>query len=394
MNKKSFYGGVITGVLSAAVVFGVLSFASAGIMAKTRETFSQENKLTYISSLLNQYYVDDIDSSKLVEGACEGLVNGVGDPYTTYFSAEETEEFMSATNGEFCGIGVGILYDNQEKSATISYLMDNSPAGDAGVLPGDKITKVNVKSTLDMDQDTIVNNVRGPEGTTVEITVYRDSDGKEHTFKIKRAAIDIQSVAGEVIDGDIGYIYLSGFKANTYDQFMECYNNLVSQGIKGLVLDVRDNPGGLLDSVEKIADEIIPEGNVVYTIDKEGNRKDFNADSEYIDIPLVMLVNGNSASASEILSGAVQDRGRGKLVGTQTFGKGLVQNLYSIPDGSSVKITIEKYYTPKGVCIQGVGITPDYVVERTDNLPSVMLLDHDDDVQLSKAIEVLRTEMK
>ncbi len=198
----------------------------------------------------------------------------------------------------------------------------------------------------------------------------------------------------EVIDGDIGYIYLSGFKANTYDQFMECYNNLVSQGIKGLVIDVRDNPGGLLDSVEKIADEIIAEGNVVYTIDKEGNRKDFNADSEYIDIPLVMLVNGNSASASEILSGAVQDRGRGKLVGTQTFGKGLVQNLYSIPDGSSVKITIEKYYTPKGVCIQGVGITPDYVVERTDDLPSVMLLEHEDDVQLSKAIEVLRTEMK
>ncbi|MCJ7856756.1 S41 family peptidase [Lachnospiraceae bacterium NSJ-143] len=393
MNKKSFCGGVVTGVVSAAVAFSVLSFASVGIMAGGRNSFSKEDKLGYISALLNTYYVDDIDSDKLLEGACEGLVAGVGDPYTTYMSKETVENFMSATNGEFYGIGVGLLFNSEDGSTVVSYLMDNSPAGAAGVMPGDKLIKVNGKSISGMDSDSIVSMVRGPKGTTVELGIYRSSDNKEYTFKITRDIIDIQSVKGEVLDGDIGYIYLSGFKNNTYDQFMSNYSKLKEQGIKGLIIDVRDNPGGLLNIVEKIADELVPEGSVVYTVDKHGNRKDFNADSNYIDIPLVMLVNGNSASASEILAGAVQDRGRGKLVGTQTFGKGLVQNLYSIPDGSAVKITIEKYYTPKGVCIQGVGITPDYVVERNDNLASVLLLEHKDDVQLSKALEVIKGEV-
>lgn len=258
----------------------------------------------------------------------------------------------------------------------------------------DEIVSVNGEDVTDMDLDTIVSKVRGPKDTTVEIVVYRPDDNLNHTFKITRDSIDIQSVAGEVLDGNIGYVYISGFKANTYDQLMTELNTLKSQEIKGLIIDLRDNPGGLLTSVEKIADEFIPEGNVVYTIDKNGNRKDFNADKNYDDIPLVVLVNGNSASASEIFSGAVQDRGRGKLIGTQTFGKGLVQNLYQIPDGSAVKITIEKYYTPKGVCIQGIGITPDYVVERTDDLPSVILLKHEDDAQLKKALEVVKGEIK
>ncbi len=391
MNKKSFCGGIVTGIAAASVVFSIVSFSATGL---AKGSFSSEDKLTYISALLDKYYVDDIDYDKLIEGASAGLVDGVGDPYTTYISKDELEDFVNSTNGEFCGIGAGIMYNSDKNKAVISYLMDNSPAEKSGILPLDEIVSVNGEDVTDMDLDTIVSKVRGPKDTTVEIVVYRPDDNLNHTFKITRDSIDIQSVAGEVLDGNIGYVYISGFKANTYDQLMTELNTLKSQGIKGLIIDLRDNPGGLLTSVEKIADEFIPEGNVVYTIDKNGNRKDFNADKNYDDIPLVVLVNGNSASASEIFSGAVQDRGRGKLIGTQTFGKGLVQNLYQIPDGSAVKITIEKYYTPKGVCIQGIGITPDYVVERTDDLPSVILLKHEDDVQLKKALEVVKGEIK
>ncbi len=389
MNKKSFYGGIFTGVLSAAVVFSVLSLSSKGIVAKSNVTFSKENKLNYISDLLNEYYVDDIENEKLAEGAYRGLVAEIGDPYTTYMSASEAESFVDSIKGEFYGIGVGLLYNSKEKTTLVSYVIDESPAEKAGILPGDSIVSVNKSNVNNMDIDTIVNNVRGPKGTTVNIGVYRPSDKKDYSFKIERDNIDLQSVEGEVIDENIGYIYISGFKANTYDQFIKELEELKNQNVKGLVIDLRDNPGGSLDTVVKIADEIIPEGSIVYTVDKKGNKKEFNADANYDDIPLVLLVNENSASASEILSGAVKDRQRGKIVGTTTFGKGLVQKFFGLSDGSGVKITIEKYYTPKGICIQGIGIEPDYFVERQDDLASIQLLKHEDDVQLKKAIEVL-----
>ena len=388
MNKKNFICGVAVGALSVSIIFGAFN-----IYMLKASGFTKEDKIAYISQLLNEYYVDDIDNEKLFESAYAGLVAGVGDPYTTYMSKDEFEDFMSSSNGEFGGIGVGVLFNDKNKTVYVSYVTEGSPAESAGIRPGDKIVEINGESVSDMDSDTVANKIRGPQGTSVDILVYRQSYNENHSFTIKRDIIDIQSVKGEIINGDIGYIYISGFKNNTYDQFMNAYNNLSEQGIRGLIIDVRDNPGGLLTSVEKIADEIIPEGNVVYTIDKEGNRKDFNADPNYIDIPMVMLVNGNSASASEILAGAFQDRGRGKLVGTQTFGKGLVQNLYKIPDGSAVKITIEKYYTPKGVCIQGIGITPDYIVENESDLASVQLIPHSEDAQLIEAVRVLESEM-
>ena len=242
-----------------------------------------------------------------------------------------------------------------------------------------------------MDISEAITKIKGEEGSLVNITIYRQSENKEIDFNIERSAIEVQSVAGKMLEDGIAYIAISGFKANTFDQFSKIYDELMNEGAKGLIIDVRNNPGGLLDVVNKIADKLLPEGNIVYTIDKEGNRTDYNSDKESVNVPLVLLVNGNSASASEILAGAVQDSGTGELVGTQTFGKGLVQNIYTLPDGSALKITIQKYYTPNGVCIQGTGITPDYVVELPEEAGPVII--EDEDTQLIKAVEVLKGKL-
>ncbi|MCI1930802.1 MAG: S41 family peptidase [Clostridia bacterium] len=392
MNKKTFCGGVATGVIAATIAFGALNFTTG--IAKSKLDFTAQDKLEYIDALLNKYYVDGVDNDKLYEGACYGMAAGVGDPYTTYLSKNEVTELLEDTSGSFCGIGVGVLYDNNKKDAVISYVMDNSPAKEAGLLSGDVFKKVDGKDLSGLDIDSIIDLVRGDKGTDVSITVTRKGVDHDLTFNMKRNNVDVTSVKSEVLDNDIGYMYISGFKSNTYAQFMENLNKLKKSNVKGLIIDVRDNPGGVVDGVEKIADELLPKCNVVYTIDKNGNREDFNSDAACTDLPLVMLVNGNSASASEILSGAIQANKRGKLVGTQTFGKGLVQSIYSIPDGSALKVTIQKYYTPAGVCIQGVGLTPDVVVERQDDYPSVLMLKHSEDVQLQKAIEVLNDEIK
>ncbi|MCQ4727049.1 S41 family peptidase [Anaerotignum faecicola] len=391
MNRKNFYTGVATGVVSAVIAFGVLNVASVAISAKTKTEFDVTDKINYISGLLDKYYVDGVDDEKLVEGIYYGMADSIGDPYTSYLSKEQVNSFMESTNGNFYGIGVSILADYENSTLTVVSPIDDTPAEKAGILPGDIITKIDGVNVKDMDISEAITKIKGEEGSLVNITIYRQSENKEIDFNIERSAIEVQSVAGKMLEDDIAYIAISGFKANTFDQFSKIYDELMNEGAKGLIIDVRNNPGGLLDVVNKIADKLLPEGNIVYTIDKEGNRTDYNSDKESVNVPLVLLVNGNSASASEILAGAVQDSGTGELVGTQTFGKGLVQNIYTLPDGSALKITIQKYYTPNGVCIQGTGITPDYVVELPEEAGPVII--EDEDTQLIKAVEVLKGKL-
>jgi len=391
MNKKVFVGGVATGVISSVVAVSALNIvANASVFSQN--SFTMDDKISYISSLIDKYYVDEYEKADLEDGVYHGLVEGLGDPYSSYFSQEELAGFMENTNGSFYGIGVNIQYNEETGRLLVISPIAGSPAEKAGILPGDYIYKVNGQDITGMDSDASISLIRGEEGTTVSLTLLRD--GKEVVIDVERAEIDLESVASMVLEDNIGYIYISGFKNNTYDQFAENYNELRSQNIKGLIIDVRDNPGGMLNIVEKIADMLIPEGNIVYTIDKNGNREDCTSDAACIDIPLAVLVNGNSASASEILAGAVQDSGTGVLVGSQTYGKGCVQNLYKLPDGSGVKITIQKYYTPKGVCIQGTGITPDYVVEDNPDYMSVLMIAEGEDEQLNKAVEVIKEKIK
>jgi len=387
MNKKVFISGVITGIISSVVaVAGVNFTAQADAIRDSR--FSIEDKIDYITSIMYENYVDELDPKALEDGVYRGLVEGLGDPYSVYYSAEELQTVMENTSGTFYGVGITVQLKQDTGKMFIVSVIEGSPAEKAGLMEGDYIVKVNGQDIVGMDLDSAVSLIKGEKGTEVNLTVERD--GKEIELISKRDEINVDSVAGEVIEGNIGYIYISGFKGNTYDQFMKVYNNLRAQKISGLIIDVRDNPGGVLPVVEKLTDELIPEGTLVYTIDRDGKREDYMSDAKCIDIPLVVVVNENSASASEILAGAVQDTGTGVLVGTQTYGKGSVQNLYRIPDGSGVKVTTHKYYTPKGVCIHGTGITPDYVVEEDIEL----LINEGVDLQLNKAVEIIKEKLK
>ena len=392
MNRKTFFSGVATGVAASVMSFAILNTAAVAISAKTKQDFSMEDKIKYISELLNSHYVEDVDNNALMDGIYYGMVDSIGDPYTTYLTADQVKSFMESTQGSFYGIGVNVITNKDDGSLTVISPIAGTPAEVAGILPGDVIKKVNETPITGMDSTEAIALIKGAEGTEVKITVYRQSEDKDIEFNIVRNAIDVPSVAGEMLEDEIAYIRLSGFKNNTYEQFTTAYDDLMGKGAKGLIIDVRDNPGGVLSIVEKIADKLVPEGTVVYTIDKQGERVDYTSNAECVQVPLCILVNGNSASASEILAGAVQDTGTGTLVGTQTFGKGLVQNLYPVPDGSAVKVTIQKYYTPRGVCIQGEGITPDYVVELPEELKNALVVTHDEDTQLKKAIEVVKGE--
>ncbi|MCI8342068.1 MAG: S41 family peptidase [Firmicutes bacterium] len=391
MNKKSFYMGVLTGVASAVVAVGAINVASVFVRAEAKGEMSITDKIDYIGSLLNKYYVDGVDAEQLTEGIYYGMADSLGDPYTSYLNAAQTESFMSDSQGNFYGIGVTFLPDYKNSKMTVVSPMEGSPAEEAGILPGDEITEIDGFVVKDMYIDEAVAKIKGEVDTLVNIKVYRPSENKYYTFDIKRSIVEVESVAGKMLDDKIGYIAISGFKGNTFSQFEKIYDEFMAQGVEGLIIDVRNNPGGLLTAVNQIADKLLPEGTIVYTIDKNGERIDYNSDSECIKVPLCLLVNGNSASASEILAGAVQDSGTGKLVGTQTFGKGLVQNIFTLPDGSALKITIQKYYTPKGVCIQGSGITPDYVVELPKDVGNVVT--EENDTQLMKAIEVIKSEL-
>lgn len=394
MKKRPFLKGLILGIALTVVVGIGGNFAVSALGIGMYKDMGLSEKISTIATILDQKYVDEIDFDKMEEGIYDGMVRALGDPYTDYMTAEEFSQFLEDNEGEFYGIGVEVIADTTDGSIRVISPIIGTPAERAGILPDDRIIKVNDTDVSAESIDEAIKLIKGEEGTSVKVTIYRQSTGEIKDFDIVREKINVQTVESKIVDDNIGYLRITSFKENTYDQFKEHYDNLMGQNIKGLVIDVRNNPGGNLDVVEKITDMLIPEGTLVYTIDKEGNREDYTSDAECINIPLCVLVNGNSASASEILSGAVQDTGTGKLVGTQTFGKGLVQGLYPLSDGSGLKITIQKYYTPKGVCIQGEGITPDYVVELPEELQYQLTIEEDKDTQLQKALEVIEEQLK
>ncbi|NLK21287.1 MAG: S41 family peptidase [Epulopiscium sp.] len=392
-NKKTFLNGLALGM--AIIIFVNISFLgfktvmgmSGGIKLGTNQ------KVNKIISYLNKFYVDKIDMESLEEGMYRGIVGGVGDPYTVYMDKGQFEDFQIETSGRYAGIGVVVSVDQTDKLITVVSPFEGSPGAKVGLLPGDKIIKVNDFEVTGEDLNEAVSMMKGPAGTKVKVTIYRKNELETFETEITRANIDYPTVSHKMLENSIGYIQIISFDEVTYNQFMDAYKDLQKQEQKAMIIDLRNNPGGLLNVVTKIADQLIPEGLIVYTEDKNGKRDTYMSDANEIKIPLVLLVNENSASASEILSGAVKDHNKGKLVGTTTFGKGLVQSLYPIGDGSAIKITISKYYTPSGICIQGIGIEPDYVVELPEGLRSKLSLEEDEDSQLKKAIEVLKEQL-
>lgn len=387
MQKKDFWKGFGAAfVLLAVIYFGGQFLAQMNIALP----FGMSNtaKICQIEEILDTYYVEDYDKELAEELMYTGLVAGVGDPYTYYLSADSLAEQVEKNSGHFVGIGVEI-YAGDDGYIVVSSVTPGGPAEAAGILAEDKITEVDGESITGKTAADVSALVKGEEGTDVTLTIFRESTGEVLEKTVTRQDIQVQTVSWRMMDDNIGYISITNFRENTYNQFKEALDTLEAEGMEKLVLDLRNNTGGLVKSAHEIGEELLPEGIMVYTMDKEGNREDTLCDDVYNDVPMVVLVNGNSASAAEILAGAIQDTGRGELIGTTTFGKGLVQRLFTLPDGSGLNVTIQKYYTPNGTSIHGVGITPDYEVELPEEYAQQTNIPAEADTQLQKAVEVL-----
>lgn len=362
---------------------------------KNNVNFENIKKYKKVRDLIKNYYYKDVDENALLEGSISGLANSLNDPYTVYFTKDQMKMFNEKSQGSYVGIGVSITMDDNGLLTVIEPFED-SPALKAGIMKDDRIIKVDDQDVTSIrDEDMIISMIKGVENTEVKITVLRPSEGRSIDFTMKRQKIKIANISSEVLNENIGYIKISMFDNDIAKDFGKHLNDLLKKKIKGLIIDLRDNPGGDYSQVVAIADRILPEGLIVYTEDRAGNREEEKSDATELEIPLAILVNGNSASASEVLSGAVKDHKKGTLVGTRTFGKGLVQAVVNLDDGSGLKVTVSRYFTPSGKSIHGEGITPDVVVDVADKylyMP-VSQIPREDDVQLDKAIEVIETQI-
>lgn len=398
-NKKSnggryFYCGLVTGLaVSLLIVSGVyLANRMQAYMAAKNHTVTQQassgnkeedehdgdtdtgkkdtavddemlEKMQVIEKVIDTYfYKEDVDKEAMQEGAYKGMVESLGDPYSEYYSAEELQQLYQDSMGVYYGIGAYVSLDTATGLAKVSGVIAGSPAEEVRLREEDLIYKVDDVEVYGMTLQEVVSLIKGEEGTTVHLTLIRD--GEEVEQDIVRRKVESPTVNYEMYDNGIAYIQITEFDTVTEDQFSEALAAARESGMKGLILDLRSNPGGNLSTVVNIARMLLPKGLVVYTEDRDGNRQEYSCDGKHqLEVPLVVLVNGNSASASEILAGAIKDYGIGTLLGTTTFGKGIVQRPVELSDGSAVKLTISSYFTPSGTNIHGIGIEPDEVCE-------------------------------
>ena len=392
-NRKSFLKGAFCGALAILLITGIVSCGlrpgRISVAGEKTVTSDVERKLSILNSLIDESYLGDIDKKKLEEGLYEGYIGGLDDPYSVYYDEEETKAFMEATEGEYSGIGAVMTQSKDSGIIVLTHVYKDSPAMKAGLKDEDILYKVEGKEVTGEDLTDVVSRIRGEKGTKVELTVLRGKKNEEVTVVAVRDTIETQTVQTKMLEGDIGYMAVSEFDSVTYDQYVKGLDTLEGQGMKGLVVDLRGNPGGNLNTVCDILDLMLPKGLIVYTQDKNGEKREMTSDEENkFTHPMVVLVNGNSASASEIYAGAIQDYGLGKIVGTQTYGKGVVQQIFDLKDGTCVKLTIAEYYTPKGRNVNGKGITPDVEEEYELNEKNP-----EADNQLEKAVEELKKEL-
>lgn len=343
-------------------------------------------QLDELQQLIEQKYYIPVDSNKLYEGLYKGLFAGIGDPYSAYLTKREYEDLMIATSGEYEGIGVTIAPDKQGYINVVAPI-DDTPAFKAGIKPEDKIIAVDGVEYNGESIDAAAAAMRGEGGTTVTVRILRGNETKE--LEITRAKITMNTVKGEMINESIGYIRISSFEKHTAEDFNQALRNLEIGGAKGLVIDLRDNPGGLVDVSVKIADALLPEGIITYTEDRNGNKNYHKSDAATTKIPYVLLINGGSASASEIVAGAIKGNESGMIVGTTSYGKGIIQEIVPLSSGDATKLTIMQYFAPEGQQIHEKGVEPDYVVELKDEDFTDGILTREKDRQLQKAIELL-----
>lgn len=418
-SKNKFWRGVMVGVLVTALVCLITVGASAGIymfgrrvidnqtqvQVQTEGTPSQaqepvnfENvtkKLEQIQDIIDKKYLfeEKIDTSEEEAGIYQGFLSGLNDPYAVYYTPDELTSFLDETNGSYCGIGALVSQNVQTGVSTIVRVFEGSPAEEAGILPGDALYKVDGIEVIGMDLSLLVNNyVKGEEGSQLTITIYRENSGEYKDITLTRRPIDVQTVSGKMLDEEIGYISVAEFDRVTADQFKSKIEELQGEGMKRLIIDLRNNPGGEVTTVVSMADYILKDGGRILTVaNKKGTEETYDAeDGHSLEIPMVVLVNGNSASASEVFTGAMKDYGVATIVGTKTFGKGIVQTLMPLSDGSAIKLTTDHYYTPNGNDIHGKGIEPDLEVELDEEAAQEVVIPEEKDNQLQKAVEVVK----
>ncbi len=381
-KRSGFLSGIFTGVLLslliASCIFTVRQIYTIYQLREANEVSNADlsspkeivsdltmSKLRAIEEAISTYYYEeDVDTQTMIDGMYEGVVASLGDPYSTYYTEADVKQLMEQTEGIYYGIGAYVGIDEETGLAYISGVFEGTPAQEAGLRDGDVIYKVDGEDMGELELSEVVAKIKGLEGTTVHLTIYREGENDYLEFDIERRKIESPTVKYEMHNGNIGYLQITEFDDVTLDQFTEAMAVLRGQGMQGLVLDLRSNPGGNLNTVTEIARQMLPKGLIVYTEDREGNRTEYSSDgTKVFDLPLVVLINGYSASASEILAGAIKDYDLGELVGTTTFGKGIVQRVLSLSDGTALKLTVSTYFTPNGNNIHGIGVEPDEVYE-------------------------------
>ncbi len=397
-SKVSIGTTIFWMIITAVMVCCIVSIKNTREMLTSEEyydsifgikTYSGEfEKLKKVMGIIESDYLKEYDVKKLEEGAIRGMLEALDDPYTSYFDKSETESFLTETEGDYEGVGMYISIDTKKDTVIVLSPIKGSPAEEAGVKPGDYITEINGVSVVGVSLEEVASRLKGISGSTVDVKFvrYNDSgDAEEIEKSISRRKVELTSFESKLLDDDIAYISFSSFDENITEKFEEAINELFKKKkAKGLILDVRNNPGGLLSVATEVADKLLPTGKIVYTVDKNGKEEAMYSDSNFIDVPIVVLVNENSASASEILAAALKDYGA-TIVGTTTYGKGLVQEFKSLRDGTYVKVTISEYFSPNGTKINETGVIPNIEVKQDE--------DTEKDEQLERAIIELKKKM-
>ena len=389
MKNKEYKKGIATGVLVTVIVAGGAKIAGDFLDTGVLSDDSRVQKLEYLEKMIDQDYLGEKDEDQLAEGMYAGLIYGLGDVYSRYYTAEEYEQETSSTDGSYVGIGIS-MEANKEGGVKIAECYEGGPGEIAGLEEGDVISAIDGEDITEMDTSEVAGLIRNSGKDQVTLTIHREDEEKPIEITVEIRDVELHSVFGEMLDDETGYIHISEFTGVTPDQYLETFQSLEDQGMQKLVIDLRDNPGGLLDSVCSILNHILPEGLIVYTEDKYGNRTEETSNGkDPLEIPLAVLVNENSASASEIFAGAVKDYGIGTIVGTTTYGKGVVQSVRQLADGSAVKLTVSNYFTPKGNNRNKVGIQPNVEVKLSTELLNKKEITHEEDNQLQEALKVL-----
>ena len=399
-NKKSrVYKIIMLVVLVAFITFIVTSicmyqyFTGNSIGNNIIISSSNDNIATELDKykkIIDKYYLGEVDEEKLKEGAIKGYIEGLGDEYTEYISKEDMEEYLEDATGNFVGVGIYMVQDTESNKIMVLSPIKNSPAEKAGILPGDLIVSVDGVEYTASDMSVAATKIKGEVGSKVSLKILRGTETLD--FELTRENIKVNPVEGKVLENNIGYIEFSSFDEGTAEEFKNKFQELQGQGIQSLIIDLRNNGGGIVDEALEIAGFIADKDSVLlYEVDKNNNEKVEKSENDpIINMPVIILTNENTASSSEILAGALKDLGKAKIVGTKTFGKGVIQQLLTLPDGSGLKITSEEYLTPNKTKINKVGIEPDETVELPETVENVLQVEEKDDTQLARAIEMLK----